>query len=140
MLGAVDVHSARLEDAEGFAAVVAAVADEGCWIVTEPPVDVAALANRVRMTILAGEDELWVLRSDGEVVGCLGLHATKAAGVVTLGMSVLGEARGRGGGRALLAAALAHARDEPRIHKVELEVFPDAGTGRGAPPSSWPHW
>jgi RimJ/RimL family protein N-acetyltransferase len=34
--------------------------------------------------------------------------------------------RGRGGGRALLEAALRHAR-RSRLHKVELEVFPDNG-------------
>jgi RimJ/RimL family protein N-acetyltransferase len=47
--------------------------------------------------------------------------------VVTLGMSIVDAARGQGGGRALLAAALAHARAQSHIHKVELEVFPDNG-------------
>lgn len=122
-----EVRRARLEDAEGFAAVVAAVADERRWIVTEPPVDVAAFADRVRMTILAGEDALWVLRRDGEVVGGLGLHTTNARGVMTLGMSILAEARGHGGGRALLEAALDHAHGEDHLHKIELEVFPDNG-------------
>jgi len=127
MLAPVEVRRARLEDAEGFAAVVAAVADEGRWILTEAPVDVAAFADRVRMTMLGGEDALWVLARGEEVVGCLGLHATRAEGVATLGMSIRADARGRGGGRALLAAAIEHARAQPDLHKVELEVFTDNG-------------
>ena len=130
MLGGVEVRRARLEDAEGFAAVVAAVAEEDRWILTEPPVDVPSFANRVRMTILAGEDALWVVEDGGEIVGCLGLHRTRAAGVATLGMSMRADARGRGAGRAVLAAALEHARGAD-LHKVELEVFPDNGRAIG---------
>lgn len=41
-----------------------------------------------------------------------------------LGMAILAEARGRGGGRALLNAILEHARPAG-AHKVELEVWVD---------------
>ncbi len=67
-----------------------------------------------------------VLEEAGAIVGAVGVHATRARGVLSLGMVVLAEFRGRGGGRALLQAALAHARASG-AHKVELEVWPDNG-------------
>ena len=112
------------EDAEGFAAVVAAVAAEDRWIATQPPVDVAAFAERVRGTLEQGDDVLWVLEDEGGIVGTLGLHTTRARGVLSLGMCIVEHARGRGGGRALVAAALEHAQASP-AHKVELEAWPD---------------
>jgi len=116
------VRPARLDDAEPFAVVIAAVAEEGDSILTEAPVDVAGFALRVRQTIRDPGHALLVLVEDDEVVGCLGLHPTNAEGVSTLGMAVLAGSRGRGGGGALLDAALGVAR-ERGIHKVELEVF-----------------
>lgn len=118
------VRRGTADDAEAFAGVVAVVAEEGRWILTEAPVDVDAFAQRVRRTIADGLDALWVLERDAEVVGVTGLHATSAAGVFSLGMSVVSGARGQGGGRLLLEAALSHARDAA-IYKVELEVFVD---------------
>ncbi|MEA2218657.1 MAG: hypothetical protein QOJ35_1283 [Solirubrobacteraceae bacterium] len=116
------VRHATPQDAEAFAAVVAAVAEEG-WIATQPPVDVAAFADRVR-AMLASGDTLFVADDGGRVVGTAGLHGTRAAGVVSLGMSVVAQERGRGHGRALIEAAIAHARGA-RCHKIELEVWPD---------------
>lgn len=118
------VRRARPEDAEPFAAVIAAVAAEGDFILMEAPVDVAGFAMRVRETIRDRGHLLLVLVEDERVVGCLGLHPTSAEGVSTLGMAVLSESRGHGGGGALLDAALLHAR-ERGLHKVELEVFCD---------------
>jgi RimJ/RimL family protein N-acetyltransferase len=118
------VRRATQDDAEAFAAVVADVAAEERWIATEPPVDVAAFAARVR-TMLEGGDVLWVLEDgEGRVVGTLGLHVTRAAGVMALGMCIVEAFRGRGGGRAFIEAAIAHAREIP-LHKLELEVWPD---------------
>lgn len=117
---------AETEDAEAFATVVAAVAQEDRWLLTEPPVDVAAFADRVRTTISDGADALWLLERGGRAVGCAGLHLTTAPGVASLGMSILADERGRGGGGVLLEAVLAQAR-ESALHKVELEVFPDNG-------------
>lgn len=117
---------AELDDAETFARVVAAVAEEDRWILTEPPVDVAAFTDRVRTTIADGADTLWLLERDGEAVGCAGLHLTTAPGVASLGMSVLAHERGKGGGRVLLEAVLTAAQ-AAALHKVELEVFPDNG-------------
>ena len=114
-------------DAEAFAAVVRAVAEERRWIATEPPVDVAAFAERVRAS-LGGGDVLWVLEEDtGDVVGTLGLHRSEAVGVVWLGMCIVAEWRGRGGGRLLLDAAMDWLADSD-LHKVELEVWPDNAT------------
>ncbi|MDQ3609333.1 MAG: GNAT family N-acetyltransferase [Actinomycetota bacterium] len=118
------VRPARPDDAEPFAVVIAAVADEGDSILTEAPVDVAGFSLRVRQTIRDPHHALLVLVEADEVVGCLGLHPTNAQGVSTLGMAVLEGSRGRGGGGALLDAALSAAR-ERGIHKVELEVFCD---------------
>jgi ribosomal protein S18 acetylase RimI-like enzyme len=51
------------------------------------------------------------------------MHSTQTPGVLSLGMWVAPEHRGRGGGRMLMEAALA-ARPE-HVHKIELEVWPD---------------
>ena len=124
------VRAARPDDAEPFALVIAAVAHEGDSILTEAPVDVAGFSLRVRNTIRDLDHALLVLVEDDEVVGCLGLHPTNAEGVSTLGMAVLAGSRGRGGGGALLDAALGAAR-ERGIHKVELEVFCENGRAIG---------
>ena len=103
---------------------MAEVAAEERWIATEPPVDVAAQAERMRAALERGAPR-WVLEDDhGRVVGNLGLHETHAHGVMTLGMAIVADARGRGGGHALLQAALAWL-DDSDMHKVELEVWPD---------------
>jgi putative acetyltransferase len=85
---------------------------------------VPEFAQRVRAQLEAGDDVLWVLELDGRVVGSLGLHATRAAGVMSIGMCIVAEARGRGGGRLLMETVIAHALASP-LHKVELEVWPD---------------
>ena len=51
------------------------------------------------------------------------MNPTPATGVLALGMWVLPEWRGRGGGRMLAKAAIA-ARPAD-VHKIELEVFAD---------------
>jgi putative acetyltransferase len=116
------VRRAGPEDADACAAVMAEVAAEGRWILTELPFDAAEWA----LAMQAGSDPTWVVEDDGgRIVGHLGLHFgyPKAPDVVSLGMGLLAEARGRGAGSALLTAALDHARAEG-IHRVELEVFP----------------
>ncbi len=70
-------------------------------------------------------EALWVLEDgDGRVVGCLGLHKTHACGVVSLGTAIVADARGAGGGRMLMDAAMAWLAGSD-LHKVELEVWPD---------------
>ena len=119
-----EIRRAEPGDADAFASVIAAVADEDRWILTEPPLDRGAFAERVHRMLAEGRDMLWVMIEEGEVVGCLGLHGTPVAGVYSLGMGILETMRGAGRGGALLDAALADAR-RSGVHKVELEVFPD---------------
>jgi len=119
----IPVRRATGEDVDAFVGIMAQVAEEGRWIATEPPVDVEALAARVRAMLAAG-DELFVLDDGGRIVGTLGLHVTRAPGVVYLGMAILAAERGKGHGRLMLQTAIEHARAAP-IHKIELEVWPD---------------
>jgi GNAT superfamily N-acetyltransferase len=92
-----------------MARIMATVAEEGS-IGTEPPVDIEARAQRFRDAIEAGPpNACWVLEDAGQIVGNAGAHE-QSPGVLYLGMTILPEARGRGGGRALLEAILDHAR------------------------------
>jgi RimJ/RimL family protein N-acetyltransferase len=117
------VRGARSEDAEAMARVMATVAEEG-WIATEPPVDIEARAQRFRETIEGeGPGALWVLEDGGRVVGNAGVQEA-GPGVLSLGMAILPEARGQGGGHALLESIVGHARD-CGAHKLELDVWPD---------------
>jgi RimJ/RimL family protein N-acetyltransferase len=118
------VRRADRDDAEAFAAVVAAVAEEGRWIATQPPVDIAQFAARVRDSMAAG-DLFWVLVDGEQIVGTVGLHGTQIAGVSALGMCIVAGSRGAGGGRLLMNALMEHVRTASRLHKVELEVWPD---------------
>jgi ribosomal protein S18 acetylase RimI-like enzyme len=118
------VRTATRKDTERMARIHAAVAEEGL-IATEPPVDVEAVTKRFADAIDGdGPDAMFVLEEDGEIVGHAGVGESATAGVFTFGMTILPEARGLGGGRALLEAIVAHAR-ERGAHKVELEVWPD---------------
>lgn len=117
-----EVRRATVEDAGGLARGMAAVADEGRWLATPAGTPADALADRFVAAIEAGH-VLLALEENGQLVGCLGLHPVQADGVLDLGMWVLSHARGRGGGRALVLAALDHAQ-ATGAHKVQLEVFP----------------
>lgn len=124
ILAVVMVRRANSADAEAMAGVLAAVAEEGL-IATEPPVDIAARAQRIRAMVSSDDPGgMWVLEEEGRVVGSAAAHEHGPPGVLSLGMALLAEVRGRGGGRALLAAVLDHARTAG-THKVELEVWPD---------------
>jgi putative acetyltransferase len=58
----------------------------------------------------------------GEQVGHLFLLESGSRGVLSIGMALLPEARGRGGGRMLIERAIEHAR-QAGAHKIELEVW-----------------
>ncbi|MCD2190395.1 GNAT family N-acetyltransferase [Actinomycetospora soli] len=117
-----DVRRAVAQDAPAMAAVVAAVAPEDV-LGAQPPVDVEARATAYADLVAGGVGAAWVLVEDGTVVGSLSL-TPRTRGVFGLGMAILPSGRGRGGGRALVDAALAWAR-AGEAHKVDLEVWPD---------------
>jgi putative acetyltransferase len=115
------VRPARLDEAEEIAGQYARMAEEG-WIAGQPPIDVEARAERFRASIERGMT--FVLEVDGALAGHGGLDETHARGVMTLGMALIPEARGTGGGRALLEHMVEYARQQGS-HKVELEVWTD---------------
>jgi [ribosomal protein S18]-alanine N-acetyltransferase len=118
------VRRGALADAIDAASAIAVVAEEGS-LGAQPPVDVAERAQRIRETVERGDPAgLWVLVDDaGRQVGHIVVEES-VRGVLTIGMAVLPEARGQGGGRALLAAAQDHAR-AVNAHKISLEVWTD---------------
>ncbi len=120
-----EVRRACVEDAPALAEVIRAVADEGDFIATQPPVDVSERGDRLREAIATGLIESWVLVDEDSVIGSLGLtRARWDPAVATLGMAIVAAGRGRGGGRALLEAALTWARSS-RMRKLDLEVYVD---------------
>jgi RimJ/RimL family protein N-acetyltransferase len=102
---------------------MAVVVEEGRWLATEPPTGIDDLAEKFRASVEWDDHFLFVLEEGAELIGSLGLHPTQTEGVLSLGMWILPEWRGRGGGRMLMEAALAALPAE--AHKIELEVFPD---------------
>ncbi len=116
----VNVRRARDADLDAAARVVAAVAEEG-FLGAQPPVDLDERTQRFRD--LVEQEALWVLEDHAEVVGYAGAPLT-VPGVLGVGMAILPEARGSGGGRALLAAIQEHAR-ATGAHKISLEVWTD---------------
>ncbi|HZO58058.1 MAG TPA: GNAT family N-acetyltransferase [Solirubrobacterales bacterium] len=118
------VRKATSDDAPAAARLLATVAEEGT-IAAEPPVDVEARAEKFRQAIESGGPAaVLILEEEGRMVGHAGVQELETPGVFTFGMAVHPDARGRGGGRALLRAILEHAR-ACGAHKVELEVWPD---------------
>jgi ribosomal protein S18 acetylase RimI-like enzyme len=118
------VRRAHVEDSTDAARTMAAIAPEGS-LGAQPPVDIEQRAARFREFVTRGEPAaMWVLEGDdGRQVG----HATveeATVGVLTIGIAILPEARGRGGGRALLEAIQEHAQ-AVGAHKVSLEVWTD---------------
>jgi putative acetyltransferase len=106
------------------ARAVAAVAEEG-FLGAQPPVDVEERAQRLQELVERGAPAgLWVLEDDGGRQVGHGVVQETTPGVLRIGMAILDEARGQGGGRALLAAIQEHAR-AVGAHKISLEVWTD---------------
>jgi RimJ/RimL family protein N-acetyltransferase len=118
-----EIRPARIEDCEAIARGMKVVVEEGRWLATPAGTPVEEMAERFRAAVEWDGNLLFVLDEGGEPVGAAGLHPTATDGVLSLGMWVLPEWRGRGGGRALIEALLDAV--PPGAHKVELEVFPD---------------
>ncbi|HWC87074.1 MAG TPA: GNAT family N-acetyltransferase [Solirubrobacteraceae bacterium] len=118
-----ELRRAQPQDAEAMARVVAVVAEEGS-IGPEPPVDLGARAQQFREALAEqGRSASWVLEDGGRVVGYAGVRE-RTRGVLHLGMAILPEGRGRGGGGAFLDAIYDHAR-ACGAHKLELEAWTD---------------
>ncbi len=121
-----DVRQTAPSDAEPIVRILAVVASEGS-IGAEAPVDVPARTERLRATLAAQDAPVsFVLEESQRVVGFATAYQVGPPGVSTLGMAILAEARGQGGGRRLLDAVLSASRDRG-VHKVDLEVWPDNG-------------
>lgn len=117
------VRPATIEDCEEIARGMKLVVEEGRWLATEAGTPFDDVLERFRAAVEWEGHLLFALEDEGRIAGSLGLHPSAAAGVLSLGMWILPEWRGRGGGRMLMEAALAAVPDD--AHKVELEVFPD---------------
>jgi ribosomal protein S18 acetylase RimI-like enzyme len=118
------VRRADVADATDAARTIAVVAPEDS-LGAQPPVDVEQRAARFREFVEREEPAaLLILEDDdGRQVGHLAVEEV-TPGVLTIGMAILPEARGQGGGRALLTAAQKHARASG-AHKISLEVWID---------------
>jgi RimJ/RimL family protein N-acetyltransferase len=114
--GAFAIREATDADRLPLALLFAAVAEERDGIATEPPVDVEARAASWTL------DGTLVAVAGTKLVGSIHLWPTQH-GFAELGMAVAKDWRAHGIGSALLAAALAWAR-ERGLHKVCLSVFP----------------
>ena len=87
------VRLATPADTVAIAEAFALVAEEDL-IATEPPVDVAERAERFRGRIEDdGPGAWWVMEEDGEILGGASVGES-VSGVLSLGMSLVPEARG----------------------------------------------
>lgn len=118
------VRRGTVADAIGVARTIALVAEEGS-LGTQPPVDVEQRAQPILEIVERGDPAgLWILEDDeGDQVGHIAVQES-VPGVLGFGMAILPEARGRGGGRALIAAVQEHARSMG-AHKISIEVWTD---------------
>jgi RimJ/RimL family protein N-acetyltransferase len=100
------------------------VVDEKRWLAIQPPVTAAEMAAGIRTRLDEGQ-KLLALEdaAGGALVGLINLRPTRIEGVWSIGMWILAEHRGKGGGRLLVDAAI-EARP-PDVHKIELEVWPE---------------
>ena len=112
----------RDEDRVPAARVFAAVAEEQDGIGTEPPVDIAARAERFDL------EGGFVAVAGSEIVGMINVQPSRH-GYAEIGMLVAREWRGRGVGSALMAAGIDWARARGNIHKLSLGVFAHNAAG-----------
>jgi RimJ/RimL family protein N-acetyltransferase len=118
----VHVRVATAEDIEAILDLFEAVAAEGRWLGTEPGFDREERRQRL-LVFIEGEQSRHLVAVAGErVIGHLSL-VVAPYGVADLGMCVDASWRGRGVGTALVAEAIATARNLG-AHKVGLQVWP----------------
>ena len=113
-------------DFEELARGLKIVVDEKRWVAIQPPVSETELAEGLRERLAEGRLLFALEDPEAEggpaLIGHIDLHRTRIDGVWALGMWILPGARGKGGGRMLLEAAI-DARPAD-VHKIELEVWP----------------
>ena len=115
------VDRLRSDDVDQWLDLLEAVAQERDGIATEPPVN---RVERRRMLVERLDDEeaaLLVAWVDARFAGTLSAELRR--GIVSMGMLVARDLRGRGIGKALLSALLDWVRTTD-AHKVTLEVWP----------------
>jgi RimJ/RimL family protein N-acetyltransferase len=113
-------------DFEELARGLKIVVDEKRWVAIQPPVSEAELVERLEERLAEGRLLFALEDPDAKggpaLIGHIDLHRTRIDGVWALGMWILPGARGKGGGRMLLEAAID--TRPPDVHKIELEVWP----------------
>jgi RimJ/RimL family protein N-acetyltransferase len=123
MAGAITVRRAVEDDYQAINPLFDAVAAEGRWIGSEPPIDHEARREyRAERAEEPDRISAFVAEVDGAIVGHLFIEKM-GYGVAELGMIVDERWRGRGVGSALLEAAIEWAR-EVGAHKVGLQRWP----------------
>lgn len=121
------IRRACSRDADDLARLDQALVSEGLWTVRDPRERVSVVEELKRIASYDAPDRLLLVALErGRVIGETALKAHKVARcshVATFSISVAGEYRGRGVGRALMGAACAWADSHPTIEKLELFVF-----------------
>jgi RimJ/RimL family protein N-acetyltransferase len=123
---AVTVRPATVGDVPAIVDAFTAVVDERRWLGTEPGFDRDARLALLRAGVEDPTVAVLVAEAAGEppvLVGNLTI-SRQSYGVCDLGMFVVGDWRGRGVGRLLLAAAIGWARSAG-AHKIALQLWPD---------------
>ena len=124
-----EVRPATPDDIDDILDVFEEVVAEGRWLGAQAPVDRVERGQRWRTAIDDPAQAMLVAVEDGRVLGHLGLEVAPY-GVASLGMAVIGVARRRGVGSALLTEAIATAR-RLGAHKVALQVWPHNAAALG---------
>lgn len=109
-------------DVDAWLDVFEAVAAEGRWLGAEAPIDRPVRRARFAENLADARQALFVAEADGRLVGWIALSLAPY-GVADLAMAVAEGWRGRGVGRALLAAGVDWARSTG-AHKVALQAWP----------------
>jgi len=117
----VTIREAGAADFDTWFALYEAVAAEGRWIGGELPVDRDARLDGFNQGVASPEHVCFIAEVDGAAVATL--NAWVRRGIVSLGMLVDEQHRGKGVGSALMDAAVSWAKTQA-AHKMTLEVWP----------------
>ena len=125
----ITVRRARVDDAAAIAAIMDDPAVYG-GLMQMPYASVEGHRTRLTEFLAPGKvDLLLVAEMEGKVVGSSGLHpagvAQRRRHVMTLGISVLPAAQGRGVGTALMQAMCDYADRWTGTQRLELTVYVD---------------